>query len=253
MWFPESTNPQTSRQRFVSRRYRDIIWIVVLFILAVTLVSSISIKLYPGSWMPLLIADAVALAAAYYFYILSETRAIRLRCPGCEQIIFSNTPWTCGVCGEANKNSNDFPFVHRCEKCKSEAKAYRCHLCHEVIHLSEDSDSDNCASIFVRPEADPHIARVKRLREQKEVKDLRRETAVVEEDLLKVQKRLRTEKQAPKTAKEDLEARVGSIMEDEEAEAELRALYKSKYKGSMQRRMLAALKQAFDQRRANRL
>jgi len=251
MWLFDSTDPETSRERFVSREYRNVIRIVGFFILGVSLVSFVVTRLLPSAWVPLLIVDTIGLGTAYYFYIILENRPIRLRCPNCDMVILSNTPWVCSVCKEANKNTNDFPFVHRCEneECKTVVKAYLCHHCKEVIYLSEDRDDSNCAYAFVSPEVDPHIERMKELKERKEKKNEVREIARVEEDLARIRKTLRAGKVKPKSTKEVIEADVASTMETEQVEAELEALYKEKFKGAIRTRMLKALKKAVEKRK----
>jgi hypothetical protein len=48
--------------------------------------------------------------------------------------------WMCGACSAKNEHVDDFPFVHRCESCGVEPKAYRCHYeeCGKLIFLTKD-------------------------------------------------------------------------------------------------------------------
>jgi len=121
----ESTNPLTSRDRFKTRTFRNVVVIGVLFILVVIVMSELISVLSPGESIPMLIGDAIALVGAYYLYIVWDKRPIRLSCPKCERIISSNTPWVCGFCGKENRNANEFPFVDKCCHCGAEPKEYR--------------------------------------------------------------------------------------------------------------------------------
>ena len=57
----------------------------------------------------------------------------------------TNTPWVCGFCKAANNNVDDFPFIHRCQHCSAEPKAYKCHHCGELIFLTDDQLKANHA------------------------------------------------------------------------------------------------------------
>ncbi len=150
----ESTDPSTSRSRFITRTYVNMAVITAMFILGVIVLSFLSSVLFPGSSMTMLIFDGIALACAYYFYILWEKRPIRLVCRNCNKIILSNTPWFCAACNRPNTNTTEFPFVHKCEHCGAEPKAYRCHNpeCKEIIYLSEDEDKTNYAHRLNSPD-----------------------------------------------------------------------------------------------------
>lgn len=103
-----------------------------------------------------IIGDIVAIVISYYvvFYIL-DTRAIKIQCPHCGKILKTNTPWVCGFCGVKNQNANEFPFVHRCEHCGAEQKAYKCHHgCTEPILLTDDADGSMPAYCAVAPVVD---------------------------------------------------------------------------------------------------
>lgn len=103
---------------------------------------------FPFRWL----ADAIGIAVAWYilFFVL-EKRAVGLRCPGCLKYIASNTPWVCGFCKGENRKPDEFPFVHQCEKCSAQPKAYKCHHksgdkpCGRIIFLSEDEQEQNYA------------------------------------------------------------------------------------------------------------
>lgn len=103
----------------------------------------------PFRWL----LDLVGIAVAWYvlFFVL-EKRPIGFRCPGCLKYISSNTPWVCGVCKRENRRPDDFPFVHHCEHCSAQPKAYKCHHtkadkseCDRIIFLSEDEQEQNYA------------------------------------------------------------------------------------------------------------
>lgn len=143
----ESTNPLKGRSQFRTRTYVNLAVIAGLFLLAVTALSIWVSYLLPGRWLPLLTVDALALGGAYYLHLLWDKRPILLYCRGCQDVVSSNTPWFCTNCKKPNLNTAEFPFVHQCEHCKAEPKAYRCHhpKCGGLIFLSPDKDATNYA------------------------------------------------------------------------------------------------------------
>lgn len=113
---------------------------------------------FPFAW----IADIVAVGILFFIYFhLLENRVIGIRCPHCSKYIATNTPWVCGFCQKENRSVDLFPFVHRCEHCGAEPKAYRCHhrICGKVIFLTNDELEDNHAtcrnSLPSAPSSDP--------------------------------------------------------------------------------------------------
>lgn len=113
------------------------------------------------------IADAIAIAILYYVYFnILEKRAIGLRCPGCLKYIATNTPWVCGFCKAENRKPDEFPFVHQCEHCSAQPKAYKCHHrnCGRIIFLTEDEQEQNYAYCLntetQRPPEDTRAQRV---------------------------------------------------------------------------------------------
>ena len=87
---------------------------------------------------------STATAFALFFFVLDK-RAVKILCAHCQKPIMTNTPWVCGFCKAANKNVDDFPFIHRCQHCTAEPKAYKCHHCGELIFLTEDQLKANYA------------------------------------------------------------------------------------------------------------
>jgi hypothetical protein len=225
-----------------------------IFVLGALFVALVFSWLFPGTFLLVLLIDAIGLGVAYYFYTLSENEPIRFCCPKCTKIVLSNSPWFCAECEKPNRNANDFPFVFKCEHCGAEPKAYKCHHrengvdCGEMIFLSDDEDATNYAYRLnfssEAPEPDQHAEKMKKMGETKQEKLAKRDIALVDAQLKSIRKRMRAERQKKKTAKEILEEGVGSDMELEDAEAELKALYAEKYKDNPQllRRMNAALK-----------
>ena len=100
--------------------------------------------------LPFFVADAIAIGFVFclFFYFLRK-RTIAIQCPRCENIIETNTPWRCGVCGKTNLRVYDYPFVSHCEneRCRCEPKAYKCHhkLCGALIFFSADKSELNYA------------------------------------------------------------------------------------------------------------
>jgi hypothetical protein len=144
----ESTQPLKSRNQFRFRTIRHIGLIGVAFVLTVILLSRL---ILPGNVIPMVIGDTLALAGAGILFALWEQRLVYVRCKNCGKTISSSTAWVCGMCGRPNRNPLQFPFVHRCEfeDCGAEPKAYRCHLCNELIFLTRDKDKNNFAYAFV--------------------------------------------------------------------------------------------------------
>lgn len=91
----------------------------------------------------------IALMTVLYcvFVRLLEHRAIGLECPHCRKHISTNSPWICGVCQKLNLKPSQFPFLHQCEHCHVEPKAYMCHhrICGKLIFLSKDELETNYA------------------------------------------------------------------------------------------------------------
>ena len=129
------------------RLFENMLVIAGVFVVSVFVFSIICAQVFPSPMVPMLVIDVVALLAACYFYKVWERRAIRLVCGECQRIISSNSAWVCSVCKKANVHANEFPFVHKCEHCGAEPKAYRCHHkdCGKMIFLTDDHDSTDFA------------------------------------------------------------------------------------------------------------
>lgn len=252
--FFESVNPLTSRERYASRRLLVMAEIAFLFVTAVAVASLLVSLVLPGQILPMLVCDAIALAAAYYLYVAWSIRPIKLKCPNCGKLVLSNTPWVCGDCDYVNAKPTEYPFVYHCgnTECGAEPKSYTCHHCEKPIFLSDDRDKKGSAIRFV-PEVDDHEHRVKELKQRREIKSEKREIALVDKDLAETRKQVRILKghAKGKGLKDELKKGVDSQMELEEATVELEATYREKYKDNkpMLKRMLMALKAKADQLR----
>jgi hypothetical protein len=130
-------NPATARMRFKLRGLTNAVFVGALF-------AGIA---YAAKFTEYSFAiDVIAgVALGYlYFYILGG-RPVGMRCNHCRGYISSNTPWVCGFKQCENQNAEEFPFVSHCKTCGAEPKAYQCHHCQQVIFLSADRLSANCA------------------------------------------------------------------------------------------------------------
>jgi hypothetical protein len=111
------------------------------------------------------IADLIAIGLLFYlFFFILENRTIGFHCPHCLAYIATNIPWKCGFCPKVNQRTTEFPFVHRCEYCGAEPKAYRCHHCDEfkLIFLTKDELKLNYASCpNLMPAEDDSVRRMK--------------------------------------------------------------------------------------------
>lgn len=120
-------------------------------VLGVFIPAAMIFEALPGGW----ILDAALIGILFYvFFFVLENRAIGMKCPHCLKYIASNTPWICGFCQQINRRVDQFPFVHRCEHCQAEPKAYRCHHCGQPIFLTEDEQTDNFARSLAPPRED---------------------------------------------------------------------------------------------------
>ena len=170
------------RQEAVNWTVTIVFFVLVFFILMLLL------------WPVIAFVVSTATAFALFFFVLDK-RAIKIVCnhDSCKKTIMTNTPWVCGFCKAANKNVDDFPFIHRCQHCGAEPKAYKCHHCGELIFLADDQLKANhafCLGTEVKevpppPEPD-EIALQKR-----EVQDLRHQIVLTRLNAeLKKQKRI---------------------------------------------------------------
>lgn len=104
----------------------------------------------------------------YVFFYVLEKRAVGITCSKCEKYISTNTPWECGFCHQANRNIVQFPFVHQCEHCQAEPKAYQCHHCGKLIFLDADELAQNFARCLNAPVVDITKEKVAERKEAKE-------------------------------------------------------------------------------------
>jgi hypothetical protein len=140
----QTCDPLEARQQFKRMVIKN--WAIILgaFIPAVFILQI---------FIPFIFADAIAIAAAFYFlFFILRKRTVAIACPGCGKTIESNTIWECGACGRINRRVYDYPFINHCENpaCGCEPKAYKCpdDSCGELIFLSSDESELNYARSF---------------------------------------------------------------------------------------------------------
>lgn len=141
----QTCDPLTARQWFKLRTATN--W-------AVTIVVFIPLVFVLQNFVPLFIADVIAIAVAFcLFFFFLHKRAIGIKCsnPKCGKYIETNTPWICGFKQCRNDQVDDFPFVNRCQHCGAEPKAYKCHHCGELIFFTEDQLKINFAKCVNLP------------------------------------------------------------------------------------------------------
>ena len=117
---------------------------LIAFIPLVYIVATLA-SYASDSKLVLFVFEALLVTAMLFVFSLLNRRPIQLICGKCCNSIMSNTPWVCGVCGETNLDTVQFPFVHRCEYCAAESKAYKCHHCGELVFLTPDKQKSNYA------------------------------------------------------------------------------------------------------------
>jgi hypothetical protein len=134
-------NRLTARSRFRHRHLHN--WRKALFIFApVALAFAVCIPTL--QWY----GDIVAGGVLWYlvFHVWGK-ETVWLRCNHCKKLIETNIPWICGFKQCRNENVDEYPFVHKCERCGAEPKAYQCHHkdCHKLIFLTNDEFEQNYA------------------------------------------------------------------------------------------------------------
>jgi len=145
------------------RTFENACWVAIIFIL-----SAVFLSYVPEG--PLALIPIGAALYWLFFYVWSK-RVIGLNCPHCGKYIAGNTPWVCGFCGSKNQNTDEFPFLHRCEGCGAEPKGYRCHHtgCGKPIFLGDDLLEDNLAVCATRGlEVKVKLASAQRLEQRQE-------------------------------------------------------------------------------------
>jgi len=141
---PFSESPLSGKQRFKLRTLNNFVFAIVVFVPFALLTAYFSSPRFWIAWL----SDAAFIAILYYFFrVFWDKRPIWIRCPTCEKRIATNTPWKCGACEAKNEHVDDFPFIHRCEACGVEPKAYQCHHkeCGKLIFLTNDESVRNYA------------------------------------------------------------------------------------------------------------
>lgn len=146
----------------------------------------------------------------FVFFVL-DTRAIKILCNHCHKPIITNTPWVCGFCQENNNHTDNFPFIHRCEHCGAEPKAYKCHHCGELIFLTDDQLKANFASCIgteVKAVPPPQAPDESEL-QQREMQNLKNQIILTQLHAeLKKEKRIE-ESLKKKSPEEEAEERLG--------------------------------------------
>jgi hypothetical protein len=192
----ESTDPFHARAQFEWRGFRNVAVLFGFFIPLVALLSLLSWALRVGP-MGMLVFDAAAIGFVYHLYGVWQKRPIKLVCEQCKKIILSNTPWVCGFKQCKNTNPDKFPFIHKCEHCGAEPKAYHCHhsKCPEIIFLTEDKLDRNYAYCLNSPDEvpppDPHDLKLETMAKRKRYKTAQAEIAKLDEDLKTIRARIR--------------------------------------------------------------
>lgn len=152
-------------------------WVVAIAVFAV-LVFVLQNFIHP------LIADAAAIGIAFcIFFFILEKRSIAIICPDCNEYIETNTAWVCGFCQKRNAQTDEFPFINRCEHkdCGQEPKAYQCHHCEELIFFTKDKLKINyakCVNIPDAPKTDRPVKKDKGVKQHEEKRDLIHELEV---------------------------------------------------------------------------
>jgi hypothetical protein len=237
--FWESTDPLESRQQLIKRKFQIIAVLGSTFVLVIILSSAFAVLLFslPASFLVMLAVDAICMGIAGYLYILWKERPILIKCPKCGEIISSHTPWLCKACGTANRNVQEFPFLHKCgnAECGVGPKTYRCHHCKEFVYLTEDEDEINYASCLnspaEQPEPDEHLKKVKALQQEKERKLEEREIVGLDEDLATIRAKIRALEKPKQTGPEAVRSKVKQKVEMEMEGEKLKVYYAKKYKG----------------------
>lgn len=139
-------NATKARQYFSVRTLINCLIILAIFVPLAFVFAKLP---YGWIWVMALIGALYFL----FFYVL-ETRTGNVPCSGCGNKVDAGTPWICGFCGAANKNTVTFPFIHKCEHCGAAPKAYKCHHCGDLVFLSPDRQRSNFARCLAAPSQD---------------------------------------------------------------------------------------------------
>ena len=139
--YQRDENPLTARSRFRHRHLRN--WSKAIGIFAAVAIA-FAVFLPPFAWYADILAGIVLW---YLLFHVWDKQAVWLRCThdNCQKLIETNVTWICGFKQCRNEAIDEFPFVHRCQHCGAEPKAYQCHHCGKLIFLTEDELDKNCA------------------------------------------------------------------------------------------------------------
>lgn len=171
--------PQNGKWLFTHRE--PLSWALCAIMFA--LVASVASLLLPGSWV--LLVDVIAgLVLLYMHFFVWARLVITIRCPHCQKLLRTNTPWVCGLHQCKNEQPDEFPFVHKCQHCGTEPKAYKCHhqSCRKIIFLTDDESSMDFAFRLSQsgPKPDKRSRKLKGVVET--IEDKRHEIAIAELD-----------------------------------------------------------------------
>jgi hypothetical protein len=228
-------------------RYREPInWLIAIALFA-PLVYLLQIS--HSMWT----ADGIAMLIAFGAYLLLlRKRSIAIRCtnPQCKKYIETHTPWVCGYNGCTNKRAYDFPFIHRCQHCEAEPKAYKCHHCGDLIFLAKDEQKFNYATCLgfwenMMPQVDEHAVQMSEQEKAIQIAKLKVERAKLDVNLKSYSETLDPPKPKMRSADEDLEAFMRDLLGDEDAARKWEAKIREEFKGDpgeMERRLLALRK-----------
>jgi hypothetical protein len=212
-----STDPLTSRGRFISRRFDHFILLLAIFAPIIAILSLIASFSF-SNFLPLLFIDAIAIVAMCYVYRIWDNRPIRIECGRCDSIIFSNVPWVCGFCKKINNDWLQYPFVAECAYCGNEPKVYRCHHkdCGEPIFLSEDQSVTNIASHSLseipQPEIDKRFSKRQEHADRKEDKENEIAMAELDQKLKSIRQRSKNPKTPYNEHEQKYEKVYGDLM-----------------------------------------
>ena len=156
-------NPQTARWHFKFRTLINAVCVGAGFVLITLFTVQIE-----GGILIMLVAGG---AGYFLFFHVLPNRVIPMSCPHCFGHIATNTPWVCPSCEKKNQNTDEYPFIHRCEHCKTEPKAYICHhkSCGKPIFFSLDTDERLAAVSYSKPAPPPPSPAAERRAEKEDL------------------------------------------------------------------------------------
>jgi hypothetical protein len=137
--YQRDDNRLTARSRFRQRHLRNWCKAICIFA-AVALVFALCIPSL--EWFGDIAAGIVLWHLLFHVW---DKEPVWIRCNQCAKLIETNVTWICGFKQCRNEAIDEFPFVHRCQHCGAEPKAYECHHCGKLIFLTDDELRQNYA------------------------------------------------------------------------------------------------------------